>query len=216
MPKFKAVLFDKDGTLVDSIDKYHSAINAALHKFGFEPWSRETFIRRLWGKKFRANIDSVLFGVPEDKMLEIYEEYRRNLPLFDGIEKLFPWTIPTFEMLKAMGLKLAVVTGTDRLIALKILEKFGMLRYLDLVVGGDEAAPKPSPEPILKACKNLELDVKDVLYVGDTPVDAEAGKAAGCATAIITTSHNAVDLGEIGGILIIDDLSELLGIVQSE
>jgi phosphoglycolate phosphatase len=215
MPKFKAVLFDKDGTLVDSIDKYHSAINAALQKFGFEPWSRETFIRRLWGKKFRANIDSILFDVPKEKMEEIYAEYRKNLPLFDGIEKLFPWTIPTFEMLKAMGLKLAVVTGTDRLIALKILEKFGMLRYLDLVVGGDEAEPKPSPEPILKACKNLGLDARGVLYVGDTPVDAEAGKAAGCATAIITTSHNAVDLSEIGGILIIDDLSELLDIVQS-
>jgi HAD superfamily hydrolase (TIGR01549 family) len=215
MPKFKAVLFDKDGTLIDSIEKYHRSINAALQKFGFEPWSRETFIRRLWGKKFRVNIDSILFDVPKEKMEEIYAEYRKNLPLFDGIEKLFPWTIPTIEMLKAMGLKLAVVTGTDRLIALKILEKFGMLRYLDLVVGGDEAEPKPSPEPILKACNELGLQPNEVLYVGDTPVDAEAGNAAGCATAIITTSHNAVDLSEIGGILIIDDLSELLDIVQS-
>ncbi|MFH1623458.1 MAG: HAD-IA family hydrolase [Candidatus Aenigmatarchaeota archaeon] len=213
MPKFKAVLFDKDGTLIDSIDKYHSSINAALQKFGMQPWSRETFIQRLWGRKFRLNIDSILFDVPKEMMEEIYAEYRKNLPLFDGLERMFPWTMPTLEILKAASLKLAVVTGTDRLVALKILEKFGILRQLDLVVGGDEAEPKPSPEPILKACSELGLNPGEVMYVGDTRVDAEAGKAAGCATAILTTALNAVDLQEIGGILIVDDLSEIISIV---
>jgi len=216
MPKFKAVLFDKDGTLIDAIEKYHSAINAALEACGFEPWSREKFMQRLWGRKFRVNIDSVLSDVPEGRRLEVYEEYRRVLPTFENVTKIFPSTIPTIEFLKSAGLKLAVVTSTDRLIALEILKKFDILRYMDAVVGGDEAEPKPSPEPILKACNELGLQPNEVLYVGDTPVDAEAGNAAGCATAIITTSHNAVDLSEIGGILIIDDLSELLGIVQTE
>jgi len=213
MPKYKAVLLDKDGTLIDSIDKYHGAINAALEKFGMQPWSREAFIQRLWGRKFRLNIDGILFDVPKERMEDIYVEYRKILPLFEGLDRIFPWTLPTLELLKAAGLKLAVVTGTDRTIALKTLEKFGILRYLDLVVGGDEAEPKPSPEPIVKACRELGLEKDEVLYVGDTLVDAEAGKAAGCATAILTTALNAVDLSEIGGILVIDDLSEISSIV---
>lgn len=214
MPKFRAVLFDRDGTLLDSFEKYYHAINAALADCGFEKWSREKFMQRLWGRKLRPNLDSVLSDVPAERRQDVLEAYRKALPKFESLTKLFPSTVPTLDMLKRSGLKLGVVTTTDRAIVMKILERYGLLSFMDTVVGGDEAASKPSPEPILLACKRLNVEPSEALYVGDTPVDAEAGKAAGCTTAIVTTSYNAVDLQEIGGILIIDDLNELLGILE--
>jgi len=216
MPKFKAVLFDKDGVLIDSLDTCMAALNDALVHYGKPTFSREGFVRDVWGVPAEAVIANAFFDRSEQERADIIKFYNNSRAMRVGQTRLFSSAAPTLQVLKAAGVKTAVVTNTVKRAALKLLNDFGILQYFDEVVGGEEAEPKPSPAPVLLACERLGVKPEEALYVGDTPTDAKAGKAAGCATAIITTSHNAVDLSEIGGILIIDDLSELLGIVQSE
>jgi phosphoglycolate phosphatase len=215
MPKFKAMLFDKDGTLIDSLDTCMAAFNDALVHYDKPTFSREGFVRDVWGVPAENIIGIVFSDRSEQERAEIVKFYNNSRAMRVSQTRLFSSTMPTLQMLKATGVKTAVVTNTMKRTALKLLSDFGILQYFDAVVGGEEAEPKPSPAPILLACKRLGVRPEEALYVGDTPTDAEAGKAAECTTAIITTSHNAVDLSEIGGILIIDDLSELLSIVQS-
>jgi phosphoglycolate phosphatase len=214
MPKFKAVLFDKDGVLIDSLDTCMSAFNDALVHYGKPTFGREGFVRDIWGVAAEKTIGIIFSDRTEQERADIVKFYNNSRAMRVSQTQLFSSAAPTLQMLKAAGVKTAVVTSTVKRAALKLLSDFGILQYFDTVVGGDEAEPKPSPEPLLLACKQLGIEPAEALYVGDTPTDAAAGKAAGCTTAILTTSHNAVDLGEIGGILIIDDLNELLGIVQ--
>jgi 2-phosphoglycolate phosphatase len=214
MPKFKAVLFDKDGVLIDSLDTCMAAFNDALVHYGKPTFSREGFIRDVWGVPAEKNIDIIFSDRTEQERADIAKFYNNSRATRVSQTQLFASAQPTLQLLKAAGLKTAVVTNTPKRTALKLMNDFGLLQYIDTIVGGDEAEPKPSPAPLLLACRQLGVQPSEALYVGDTPTDAAAGKAAGCVTAIITTSRNAVDLGEIEGILIIDDLNELLGIVQ--
>ncbi|MCX6820422.1 MAG: HAD-IA family hydrolase [Candidatus Aenigmarchaeota archaeon] len=214
MPKFKAVLFDKDGVLIDSLETCMDAFNDTLVHFQKPTLSREGFIREVWGVRAETVINSIFFDKNEHEREEIRRFYNNSRAMRVNKTQLFSSTVPTLQVLKASGVKTAVVTNTLKRTALKLLNDFGILQYFDEVIGGDEAEAKPSPAPVLLACERLGVRPEEALYVGDTPTDAKAGKAAGCITAIITTSHNAVDLAEIGDILIIDDLSELLNIVQ--
>lgn len=210
--KFKAVLFDKDGVLIDSLETCMTAFNDALVHYGKPTFGREGFVRDVWGVAAEKTIDIIFSDRTDYEREEIRRFYNNSRAMRVSQTQLFSSAAPTLQLLKAAGVKTGVVTNTAKRTALKLMNDFGLLQYLDTVVGGDEAEPKPSPEPLLLACRQLGVEPAEALYVGDTPVDAAAGKAAGCTTAIITTSHNAVDLGEIEGILIIDDLNELLGI----
>jgi HAD superfamily hydrolase (TIGR01549 family) len=128
--------------------------------------------------------------------------------------KLFPHTIDVLASLKTSGrFKIGLVTSTERRTTVSLLERFGLSGFFDTVVCGEDAEPKPSPEPIILACKRLGVEVADALYVGDTDADIIAGKSAGCDTAIVATSRTAEELAAIGGILPIKDLCAVLPLV---
>jgi pyrophosphatase PpaX len=78
------------------------------------------------------------------------------------------------------------------------------------VVGGDDAEPKPSPKPILLACEKLGTQPEETLFVGDTVADIDAGKSAGCVTAIVASSMSFEELSSMEGIIPIRDLSDVL------
>lgn len=212
MKKFKAILFDKDGVLIDSIDTCLKAVNETFKRYGMKEWSKEKFKKEFWGIKADVNIRKILPDAPESKIKEIYEYYMKKRVEFKHLTKLYPSVISVLQSLKGKY-KLGVITSTSKNLAIKLLQDFGILRYFDIVVGGEETDPKPAPDPILKACKMLGIEPAETLYVGDTAPDIEAGKAAGCTTVIVTMSLSRNELIKIKGILIIDDLKELKNIL---
>ncbi len=213
--KFRAVLFDKDGVLLNSIDACLRAANETFEHYGKKGMTKEEFRKNFWGTRADINIAKTFTELPPDKLKEIYDYYNQKKLEFEDMIKLYSTVIYTLEALKGKY-KLGVVTSSSKKVTLKLLEDFGILKYFDVVVGGMDTEPKPAPDPILKACEMLGVKPTETVYVGDTLPDIEAGKAAGCTVVIVTTSMSREELQSTAGvenIFIIDGLKDLTKIL---
>jgi HAD superfamily hydrolase (TIGR01549 family) len=184
-----------------------------LKYYGRLELSRDFYIRELWGLKSGTRFKGIedLSDSEISEMTDYYHAMRdRNI----DETKVFPHVFKVLTSLREKRLKLGLVTSTYRDRALAILERFSLISFFDVVVGGDEVEPKPSPEPILLACKKLQLQPHDVLYIGDTMADIEAGISSGCTTAIVATSRSYEELAMIDGIIPLKDLTYVLKLIK--
>lgn len=210
---YRAILFDKDGVLVNSMETIYRAIRETLLHFGEAELSRKEFEREFWGRRLDSNLSRLFADCPSNRIEEMCFHYRGVKPKFEKLSELYPEVISTLEVLKERY-SLGVVTNTPKDIAFATLRMLGVSQYFDTVVGGYETRPKPEPDPILKACELLDVDPEQSMFIGDTETDIEAGKAAGCTTVVVTTSKTKEELENIGGILVVDDLKEILEILE--
>jgi len=209
--KFKAILFDKDGVLIDSLDAEFAAVNKTREHYGISNLSKDEFLKKCWGTKESKN-NNTLGIVSEEELEEIAAYYRKIKTELKNNAKLFPNTLAVLKVLKRKY-KIGLVTNSNKSVALRILNDFEIRKYFDVIVGGDETEPKPAPDPLLKAFAELNIKPQEALFIGDTDTDIRAGKAANCTLSIVTTSKTREELEAIGGIIIIDDLKEILEIV---
>jgi pyrophosphatase PpaX len=178
-----AVLFDLDGTLVDSIE-----LLVASMEYSFE------------GRALRPTVDEwlVLIGTPLDKMLArwaadaadvelLRARYREHqLAKHDEMIKLYPGMVETVRALHAAGHPLAVVTSKLEVGARRALKFAKVEECFTAVVGIDHTAKhKPEPEPVWHALELLGVPCERAVFVGDSTHDMEAGRAAGVATVAV-------------------------------
>jgi pyrophosphatase PpaX len=183
-----AVLFDLDGTLVDTIPLILACYNHTLltHVPGYDP-GRRVVIRNLG-----RSLDDILFdyaqaaGVPDPastsrEMLRTYRAFQRvQLPL---LIRPYPGVREALAVLHARGLTLGVVTSKVEWAARETYERYGLGEFLSVQVFHDDTERhKPDPEPLLHAAAKAGLDVARTVYVGDAVHDMAAGKAAGMRT----------------------------------
>lgn len=175
--KRKILLFDLDGTLIDSTQAIlESFINASLF-FGYNFKGREQEIQALIGHPLREMF--IKMGLPQDQLDEYVKLYRSNYERV-YLEKttLLPKVKDSFKNLPTSYL-LGVVTSKSSFFSRKILESLGMLDYFFKMVGIDDVRePKPSAEPIFKALEGLEYDKSEVYMIGDTFFDMQSAKNA--------------------------------------
>lgn len=212
--RFRAVLFDMDGTLVDTLPDIAAAVNGALVELGLhalDPARIATLIgngpRVLSRRALEAQ--QTLTTAERDKLVEpLLAGYARNYATQAGtLGRVFPGTIEGLQELTARGLKLGVVTNALQHLAETVLARFALTPYLQLVLGGDRVAqPKPHPEPLWKACDHFGVDPQQALMVGDSVNDVAAARAAGCA--IVCVPHG-YDQGQPVGALGCDVLETL-------
>jgi phosphoglycolate phosphatase len=178
MNRSSAVLFDLDGTLLDSRGDLADAANATRGHLGLEPLSDEAVeVHTGWG--MMALLQGVLPEVQPSELAALREvfvaHYRAHLldrsrPC-PGVEEMFD---------ALAGRKLGLVTNKPTMFTAPILEGLGWTRRFDVVVCGDTTpSRKPSPEPLLYALGALGVTAERALFVGDTPIDAETAAAAG-------------------------------------
>jgi len=118
--------------------------------------------------------------------------------------KLLPDAKKVLEKIKKNNIKIGLVTNSYKSQVNRILDFHKIKKHFKVIVAGDEIErPKPYPDPILKACKQLKVDPDEVLYVGDTKIDYKAGKSAGCYVVGLNTH----------GDLMISRLSDLLQLI---
>ena len=171
--KPEAILFDLDGVLIDSVDAWLASLNIALDQFNHKMITRDNFIENYWGHDLHDTLN--LIGVDQRAVAVCNSLYEKNL----NVVKLYPNVKSTLEKLN--GYKKCVITNTPKDNTNIILQKFELNQYFDAVVTSDDViVAKPDPEIVFKACKILDVDPVNVIMIGDTKSDIEAGKTAGC------------------------------------
>jgi pyrophosphatase PpaX len=185
MPRFETVLFDLDGTLIDSVDLIVDSYHHVFATHGLAARSRDdilvgigTPLRSVFGKMTddSAEIDSWIFT---------YREY--NLAHHDGRVTAYPGAVEMVRRIKQHGSRLGLVTSKNRAGALRGLALVGLGDTMDVIVGADDVTnPKPHAEPAERALLQLAATPDSCLFVGDSHHDIHCGRAAGTWTAGVT------------------------------
>lgn len=209
--QYKAVIFDFDYTLGDSTDGIILSVNYALGKMGYEKAEREA-IRKTIG----LSLPETYVALTGDKQIEKGEEFRTNFvekadEIMTNYSELYPDAREILECLKQKGIKTAVVTTKFDYRIEGILNKCHASEYIEMIVGGNNVTnPKPDPEGVLKVLAKWKLDKSEVLYVGDSLVDAKTAQSAGISFAGVTTGTTTVEhFKKYNSVGVFENLTEL-------
>lgn len=181
MTTIKAVLFDLDGTLLDTANDLGMALNQLLQELKLPAISSEK-IRPAAGSGCRGLLKLGMNIMPEDtrypalaeKLLGFYQEsFLRTTQLFPGMEE-------TLRFIEQKRLPWGIVTNKPARYTDPLVQHLQLDQRAQCVISGDSLANhKPHPEPILHACRLLQQEPEHCLYIGDSAIDIQACKAAG-------------------------------------
>lgn len=178
----KGILFDNDGTLVDTHDIILASMRHSTRAVLGRVIPDDVLMRKV-GQPLVVQMRD--FTPDEGLQAEILRVYREhNEATHDEKIRAFPGVADALVELERLGFKLGVVTSKRRVLAWRGLEVVGLARYFDCCIGAEDCVRfKPEAEPIERGAAALGLDPSECLYVGDAPFDLQAGKAAGALTA---------------------------------
>ncbi len=177
------VLFDLDGTLVDSLHDLTDAVNHMLTSFGRDELAPDQ-VRQLVGKGARNLVQRALATDSE-------ADIRRGLALFTVFNtahiadksRLYPDVVPMLQQLREAGIRMALLTNKPEALSILIMKTLGVEHYFELIAGGDTYPEmKPSPLPLLSAVDRLGVSRSSAVMVGDSINDIQAGVDAGITT----------------------------------
>ncbi len=172
----EAVLFDLDGTLLDTGTLILASFRYATQKvLGYSP--PDELLTDMVGIPLDYQMRAIS---PEhsDELVRVYREH--NSMVHDELIRYFPGTREALDTLQAEGMRMAVVTSKRREVAARGLSRFNLSGYFELIIGSNDTDKhKPNPEPLLLAAKRMSVSVDQTLYLGDSPYDMEAARAAG-------------------------------------
>jgi pyrophosphatase PpaX len=185
MLRFHTVLFDLDGTLLDSVDLIVDSYRHAFRTHGLPSRTREEILAGM-GTPLRSVFGTITSDGDEiDRWIATYREY--NLVHHDGRVSAYPGVVAMIRAIEAAGCVLGLVTSKNHGGALRGLKAIGLEDAMTIVIGADDVTqPKPDPEPVHLALERLGASAATCLFVGDSRHDMFCGKAAGVATAGIT------------------------------
>jgi phosphoglycolate phosphatase len=211
---YKAVIFDLDGTLVNSLEDLADATNYALKLFGQQTYSTEavkqmvgegtrTLISRALGNENKGLIEPVLA-----KMLEKYVQICLNKSLpYKGLQEVV-------SELAKKKIKLAVLTNKDEKISQKIVSHFfnGLFQIVKGTIEG--VAVKPQPTAVLQVLAQLGVRPEEAIFVGDSKIDVQTAKAAGIkAVGVSWGFRGRGELIEAGADAVIEEPNQLLKLI---
>ncbi|WP_321339186.1 phosphoglycolate phosphatase [uncultured Cohaesibacter sp.] len=215
----KAIVFDLDGTLVDSVPDLHATANRLLVAHGCEPLTLET-VRSFVGNGVPVLVEKICkaagLAFDESNREAIIGEYLAtyDLVLEDKNTQPFPGVRACLESLKDKGLILGLCTNKPEAPTRVILEDLGFEHFFEKIIGGDSLPQrKPAPEPLWASYEGFDL--KDCLFVGDSEVDAATAAAAGVACALYSEGYRQTPLEDLPHAFSFDDFSKLLAYVES-
>jgi len=181
--RLQAVLFDVDGTLLDTTEFIYGGFDFTLAAHGWPPTQRERYAR-VMGKPLERCYAELAPGCDAALLCETHRTWQSdNLHL----SVPYPGAIDVLAQLRAAGLRLAAITSRSRRTSVHTLEQAVLAGLLNLILSyEDVSAIKPDPAPLLLALERLEVPPAAALMVGDTDADILAGRAAGVATVGVT------------------------------
>ena len=221
----KAILFDLDGTLIDSAPDLALAINNMLTSLD-RPTFHDDLICSWVGNGAAILVKRGLSGSSEidpnldndlcEKALQIFlDAYKNNLCV---ATKLYPYVNVSLKVLKAQGYRLAIVTNKPHEFIAPILTALELDNLFEITLGGDSLSKrKPDPLPLLHICKELNVNVEECLMVGDSKNDILAAKAAKMESIGLTYGYNyGEDIGLHKPEAVFDDFSDIVATLSPE
>lgn len=199
--ELRAVLFDLDGTLADTSQDISMNINRALDGYGAGTLSHERIMGHLgYGAQtlIRRCLEDLLSGenIPEDDVLKVLDSFRdyyaanltNNTSIYPGVE----------NFLAGLNCPLGVISNKPERFVKGVLQELNMLNHFVFAWGKDSTTrPKPDPGVILEGLELLDLEPgKDILFIGDNPVDIRSARGAGVSSVGILhgySSRNALE-----------------------
>jgi len=192
----RAVLFDLDGTMLDTAADIANALNAALAEQRLAPVPPDK-VRTFIGRGVPTLIERAVAylgaaGCDTTALQASFHVHYARIEERDELSaRVYPGVAAGLGGLYALGLGLAVVTNKPSRAARDLLKRRGLARWIRVVVGGDGDLPrKPHPQPLLRACQDLGVAPAEALMVGDSLVDVRAARAAGLAIVCVPYGYN--------------------------
>ena len=194
----QGVLFDLDGTLLDTAADIAAALNQALADEGLAPFSVDEVARMVGrgspmlieraGAARGARLDDAQRASMLARFFQYYGEHEESN---GSVARPYPGVMEALRDLHHAGMKLAVVTNKHSRFADALLRRLGFMAWIGVVVGGDTCSRrKPDPEPLLHACRELGIDPSAALMVGDSINDVSAARAAHIPVVCVPYGYN--------------------------
>jgi HAD superfamily hydrolase (TIGR01509 family) len=210
-----AVIFDMDGTLIDSIDIYFKIVEVALERLKLPQVSRKQILdaaELVLPDEVHHKKDEIIgqaWEIINEIATQMFEENLKLIRGADNILQSISKSIP----------RIGLVTSTQRnylKIKMQPLKRAGVEKLFEVIITSDDVPNrKPDPDPLIECAKRLDVDPNKCVYVGDTRTDIKAGKAAGMKTVGVLTGFDDYDmLAKEGPDAIIDSIRNLLEVIE--
>jgi HAD superfamily hydrolase (TIGR01509 family) len=180
---YKLFIFDMDGTLIDSVDKWADLFEKTLEKYHINV--PRDHLKSTFGRQASETIGLL---IPNGLAIEATKFFMRHQEDYINTFQVFPSAKPVFEEIKKKGGKIAIATGNTRHMMHFFLHKFGLDQYVDFCICSEDVRHgKPNPEMLLKTLEHFHIKPEDTFYVADAPMDFLAAKSAHIKIGLVTT-----------------------------
>lgn len=216
------ILFDLDGTLIDSVPDLSFAVNHMLKRVGYDTFS-EDIIRTWVGNGASMLVQRALLGDIDttQKLEEAFFEgaldifltfYGKNL----SGATAYPNVIDTLLELKDMGYRMAIVTNKPFKFVQPILDGLGIGDIFDYILGGDSLEKrKPDPMPLLYICEKLDISIEKTIMIGDSKNDIVSANLAGIQSIGVTYGYNyGENISTYNPDFVCDDFADILTLLK--
>jgi phosphoglycolate phosphatase len=211
--KIKHICFDLDGTLIDSSSTIYKATIKALRVLNINAVIKEKEFNRMIGAHFINIFNDLNVAVKDvNQFIAIYKGF-----YFDFIDEseFYPGVVDILQYLKEKNFYISLLTTKNQDQAEKIIKHFNLDSYFSFVMGRRNGIGyKPSPEPLLFICKEMNVKSEETMMIGDTELDIICGKSANASTCAVTYGYRTKDiLQQQKPDYIISDLPELKNLI---
>ncbi len=193
--KMKAVIFDMDGTLIDSMKLILKSVNIAFKHVGLPEISPD-MLGTIAGRPLAEILKMLKQDIDAESIRKCEEIFKEVYRTMSAVEMhVFPKVKETLAWLHNKRILLAVVSTTSEQLIERELKRFEFEKFFHVIIGRESVQNfKPSPEGILKALTLLEVRPDETVFVGDSPMDVKAGKKANVKTIAVTTGFSKKEI----------------------